>query len=65
MKTLKVSVEVDIYEIDGREVKGYIMVHSHWNQDTKVILEINGKKYTVLAGEFKKAIENTTNTRVV
>lgn len=64
---IKVSNEVTIYEIDGTETKGIPMptmnVHSHWNRDSLVVLEVAGQRVTVSAADLRMAIENATRTK--
>lgn len=62
---IKVISEVDIYEVDGSEVVGLnrpkINVLSHWNRPDLVILEIDGKKSTIVATDMEAAITNAKN----
>lgn len=62
MKTVN---EIKVYEVDGTETKGLhppeLHVSNHWNLSRMVVLWIGGKKYTVLASELKRAIDNATN----
>jgi len=69
---IKSSNEVQIYEINGKEVRTtvgqqhpVIQVGSHWNMDSMVVIQWHGdsgEKITVNATDLKKAIENATNT---
>ncbi len=47
---------------DGDELGAHIKVSSHWQLNGRVIIEIDGKKATVLASELKRAIDNAANT---
>lgn len=62
MKTVN---EIDIYELDGKAQemlsKPKLHVSNHWNLSRMVTLRIDGKDYTVLASELKRAIDNATN----
>ena len=59
---METTVTINVYEIDEEEVIDQKMeVQSHWNRDDFVDIKINGKTYTVLALELKKAIDNATN----
>jgi hypothetical protein len=63
---IKVHNTVNIVEIDGKECGGLdptLAVHSHWNRDQLVVLELDGKRVTVSAGDMLAAIANATNTR--
>ena len=61
MSKLKTTSEVTIYEIDGDSEKtklgDHITVSSHWNYDTKCVLEIEGKRVTVLRADLITAVE--------
>jgi hypothetical protein len=65
---IKVSSVVSCYEVDGKETSGMnakrpeLNVRSHWNRQEMVVLEIDGKAYTVLASDLKAAVDNATNT---
>jgi hypothetical protein len=39
-----------------------ITVHSHWNESRKIVLEVNGLKYEIMADELIQAIQNCTKT---
>ena len=57
---------IKINEIGGKPNKGEpkeIIIHSHWNSDRLVDIELPGfDKITVVASDIKAAIENATNT---
>lgn len=62
---VKVSNEVDIYEINGLESKAplsTLLVKSHWNRSALIVLEVAGQKLTVAATDLQAAILNATNT---
>ena len=59
--SLNVMNEVTTYG-DGDELGAHIKVSSHWQLNGRVIIEIDGKKATVLASELKRAIDNAANT---
>ena len=62
---LKVSSIVNVYELDDKDVdwqKNSIIVKSHWNQDTFIVLVVGEHSYTVVASELKAAIQNATNS---
>lgn len=44
------------------KAKPDIVVHAHWNDRDKVVLEIGGQTLTVLAAGLKAAIKNACNT---
>ena len=64
MTRIDVRNTILVYEIDGEYTKfGTKMeVLSHWNYNHYVILDIDGKKYTVVAKDLKTAIDNSTNS---
>ena len=55
----KVMNEVQTYDNENKQV---LKVHSHSNECSKVVIEVNGVKKTVIATELKTAIDNATNT---
>lgn len=66
MSRLKVVTELKIYETDGKDttelVRPKLKVISHWNRSSLVVLEINGKKYTVVGEDLKDAVDNAENS---
>lgn len=62
---IKVNSTLDVYETDGQEVRELngpkINVGSHWNRPTLVVLEVDGKRYTVSAADLDAAVRNATN----
>jgi hypothetical protein len=64
---IKVESIVDCYEVDGQETpalsskRPHIIVRSHWNRDEFVVLEVEGKKFTLLAKDIRAAIANAVN----
>ena len=63
---IKVTQEVDIFEINGEEIEPdehkIISVNSHWSRDEWVVLAVGGKLYTIFADDLRVAIENAQNT---
>lgn len=59
MPRVKVTCEIEEYS-DNR--KPNIRIHSHWNSNGFVELEIDGKRYTVVGKQLKTAIDNCMNT---
>ena len=59
MARVKVTCQIEEYS-DNR--KQDIKIHSHWNLDRFVELEIEGKRYVVNGKELKTAIDNCMNT---
>lgn len=64
---MKVENEINIYEVDGTEIaigkSQQMKVKSHWVRNNFVILEIDGKSYTVTAADLERAIRNAGNWR--
>lgn len=62
---MTVTNEIQIYETDGKDtpvgVKPMLKIHSHWNRQNFVVIEIDGKRITVIASQLEKAIQNATN----
>jgi len=56
---IKVTNEV---ETSGDKATPSIKVHNHWNSTNLVELEVDGKRYVVVAKELKAAIDNACNT---
>ena len=57
--------QITIFEINEEEIKTdkVLIVESHWNDSDMIVLNIEGKKYTVHALDLSKAISNATNVR--
>lgn len=61
------SNSLEIYETNGIDEKGLrsqrpkLIIHEHWNVRDFVVIELDGKKVTVLASQLKKAIDNAQN----
>ena len=57
---------VPIYEIDGSAAAPVhgpaLVVESHWNMMDRVVLVVEGKKFTVIKADIIAAIDNATNT---
>ena len=64
MSKIKVVNEIDIYEEDDEDVATrdkILRIESHWHMNDRVVLIIGKKRYTLIAQDLKKAIENATN----
>lgn len=64
---IEVTNTMRVYEIDHRDVTGPadqppFKVHSHWNRSEFVVIEVEGKQYTVVARDLLAAIQNAQNT---
>lgn len=61
----KTESKIDIYEIDGSEIRGLdkpqLKVSNHWNRRELVCIDLDGKSVTVSASILVKAIENAQN----
>lgn len=60
---MRVTNEVDVYELKGRDVKNKVgeerptlVVSSHWFRQGFVVLEFGGLNFTVAAGDLMAAI---------
>lgn len=57
---VKVTNELNSYD---EPAKTSVLVHSHWNEPRKVVIEFRGgEKRTITADELIAAIKNATNT---
>lgn len=59
---IKVTNRIELYPENAKDPKGSILVHSHWNDDNKVVIEIEGKDYCVSGRDTTHAIQNAMNT---
>jgi hypothetical protein len=63
---IKVSSQVSIQEIDSKSVpigaQPTVTIKSHWNDQTLVVLEIDGKNYSMNTMDIQAAIQNATNS---
>jgi hypothetical protein len=66
---MKVKNELQVYEQDGKEIKGIeypiVKIESHWNYKDRVVVEIDGKKVTLIADDLRRAIDNATNHKAL
>ena len=46
---------------DGDAVSMVVTVRNHWNWGDRVVLEIDGREYVVIAEHLRRAIQNATN----
>ena len=62
---MKVENEIQIYERDGKELgvgmSESMKIKSHGIRRNFVVLEIDGKRITVVDSDLEKAIANATN----
>ncbi|RLG18763.1 hypothetical protein DRN75_00930 [Nanoarchaeota archaeon] len=59
MSKIKNTATVNTYGDDSTEEE--IIISSHWNRDSFVVLNIGSVKVTVVAADLKRAIDNCTN----
>jgi len=66
---IKVTSEVDIYELNGKKTQPKVgveskslLVKSHWNESGKIVLEYGGETITVVASDLIVAVYNAKNT---
>ena len=61
---MKIVNEIQTYEVGGVEnTKEKVNIHSHWNRDEFVIIEMGDNQFTVSADELRRAIDNAQNWR--
>lgn len=62
---MTVTNEIKIYETNGKDTlvgeNPMLKINSHWNRQNCVVIEIDGKRITVVASQLEKAIQNATN----
>jgi hypothetical protein len=65
--SVDVQVQVQVYEDDKSETWGdssrRIIVESHWNDRDAVVIEVDGKRYTVMANHVRDALDAATVSR--
>ena len=64
---INATSEVICYEVDGKETLlkrdcPKLVIKNHWNVNDFVVLDINGKQFTVCAKDLQTAIDNATNS---
>lgn len=59
MGNVKVTCRIEDHSEPAKES---LLIHSHWNNNRLVELEIDGKRYTVSGNALKTAINNCMNT---
>ena len=52
---IRVTCDVQTYDDPA---KPHIRVHSHWYDDKRVVVEVNGERYTVIGKDLITAIED-------
>lgn len=57
---IKVKCEVNTYD---KPKKPLVLVRSHWNRNSMIVIEIGDIEVTVIAEDLKAAIDNATNTK--
>ena len=58
--SVKVTNELSSYD---EPANTNVLVHSHWNEPKKIVIEfVGGDKRTLVASELIAAIKNATNT---
>jgi hypothetical protein len=58
MSKIKNTSQIETYD---EPAKPSIKVHSHWNRETLVVLEVGNEKVTVAGEDLIKAINNCMN----
>lgn len=63
---IKSTNTMKVYELDGKETRigeaPEIVVESHWNKPTMIVLVVGGMRYTVFAPDLEAALKNAQNT---
>ncbi len=63
---IEVETKIKVYEKNdkdlGIDAEINIVVKSHWNNNRKVDLVVNGNTYTVVAADLNMAITNAINS---
>lgn len=54
---MKVTIEIDDY---SNPAMPNIRIHNAWSSSDKVVLEVDGKRYTVSSEEFISAVKRAT-----
>lgn len=69
MNRVKVTQEINVYEVDDETVSTrkeiVLEVMSHWNWDNFVRLKFEDKSITVSGQDLKTAINNAMNTGLI
>jgi hypothetical protein len=61
---IKVTCEIKVYEIDhSNDPDEKVIVKSHWNEPSKVVLTVGSYERVVAAEDLIAAIKNCTNTK--
>ena len=65
MSESTVTVRLTVYELDGADhyKPGGLIVESHWNDQDRVVLVVDGKRYTVIASDLADAAERARRPR--
>lgn len=67
MSRVEVRAEINVYEDAKSETWGdselRFTVESHWNDPDAVVIEIEGNRYTVIAGDVRRALDAATVNR--
>jgi hypothetical protein len=62
--SVDVQAKVHVYEDDASDTWGdselQVIVESHWNDPDAIVVEIEGKRYTVIAHHLTDAIRAAT-----
>ena len=63
---MEVTNKIQIYEKNRKNVYSenrFLHIESYWNGNSRVIIEIDGDRYTVLANELRMAVQNAVNKK--
>lgn len=67
MARVEVNAEIKVYEDEKSETWGdsklRFVIGSHWNDPNAVVIEIEGKQYTVIAQDVRRALDAATVNR--
>mgnify|MGYP001561979752 CR=1 FL=1 len=61
MSGLKITQEIEAFEVNGMELTETLQVNSHREDNSWVVLVVGGKELTVCGRDLQRAAENAMN----
>ena len=61
---MRVDSKIKVYEVCGEDKYAKdngMTVSSHWSLTDRVVIEVAGEQWTVLAADLRRAIDNAVN----